>query len=110
MGKKFFADGNVDITYGDLRLRADHVEFDDETKTAVAHGHVQFDRGEQHLDADSATFELRTGHGDFRNVHGSFKTQRKPNINLLVSSNPLLFYAAEVERVDERPTKFVKPG
>ncbi len=102
VGKKFFADGNVDITYRDFRLRADHVEFDDETKTAIARGHVQFDREEQHLDADSATFELRTGHGVFHNVHGSFKTHRRPNINLLVSSNPLLFYAEEVERVDER--------
>ncbi len=105
VGKKFFADGNVDIVYRDFRLRADHVEFDDETKVAIARGHVQFDRDEQHLDADTATFELRTGHGVFHNVHGSFKTQRRPNINLLVSSNPLLFYAVEVERVDERVYK-----
>ena len=105
VGKKFFADGNVDIVYRDVRLRADHVEFDDETKVAIARGHVQFDRDEQHLDADTATFELRTGHGVFHNVHGSFKTQRRPNINLLVSSNPLLFYAVEVERVDERVYK-----
>ncbi len=102
VGKKFYADGNVDALYQDFRLRADHVEFDDETKTAVARGHVRFDRDTQHIDADSATFNVRSGQGVFKNVSGTIKAERRPNGNLLVSPNPLIFQAAEVERVDDR--------
>ena len=105
VGKVYYADGNVDIRYEDIRLRADHVEFNDETKVAVARGHVQFDRDTQHLDADSATYELRSGHGAFKHVRGTVKAERRPNANLLVSPNPLYFEAAEVERVDERTYK-----
>src|SRR5713226_1304646 len=85
VGKVFYADGNVDIRYEDIRLRADHVEFNDETKAAVARGHVQFDRDTQHLDADSVTYELRSGRGAFKHVRGTVKAERRPNANLLVS-------------------------
>jgi len=42
-GDLFIADGDVDIAYEGARLRADHVEFNEKTKEAVASGHVQFD-------------------------------------------------------------------
>jgi len=41
-------DGDVDIHYGDTRLRADHVEYDSETYEATATGHVQLDYGNEH--------------------------------------------------------------
>src|SRR5215470_20399305 len=37
------ADGAVDIHYGNQRLRADHVEYNDQTNEAMARGHVIFD-------------------------------------------------------------------
>ena len=105
VGKIFYADGNVDILYEDARLRADHVEFNDETKVAVARGHVQFDRDTQHLEADRGTYNLRTATGTFEHVRGTVKAERRPNPSLLVSPNPLYFEADEVERVDERTYK-----
>jgi LPS-assembly protein len=101
-GKMFYADGNVDVRFEDMRLRADHVVYNDETKIAIARGHVQFDRGTQHLDAEQASYNLQTGTGTFRHVQGTIKVERRPNPNLLVSPNPLYFEAAEVDRVDER--------
>src|SRR3981081_101209 len=49
-GDLFIADNDVDIRYGNIRLRADHVEYDDKTFEATARGHVQFEYDTQHLE------------------------------------------------------------
>src|SRR5487761_982777 len=100
-GKIFFADGHVDILYAGIRLRADHVEYNEVTMTAVARGHVQFDYQSQHMDADEGTYNLKTGRGLFRNVRGTVTVQHLSNPNALVSPNPLTVAAATVERTDE---------
>jgi LPS-assembly protein len=92
------ADGDVDIHYGDSRLRADHVEYNGKTYEAVATGHVQLDYGNEHLEADEAHYNVSTGHGLFHNVRGTIKIERRPNPTLLVSDNPLYFQARDVER------------
>jgi LPS-assembly protein len=98
-GDLYIADGDVDIRYGDLRLRADHVEYNSKTSESVARGHVQFDYENQHLEGDEASYNVSTGHGLFRNVHGIVKIERRPNPTVLVSENPLYFEAREVERL-----------
>jgi LPS-assembly protein len=98
-GDLFIADGDVDIRYADLRLRADHVEYNNKTFQAVARGHVQFDFDNQHLDGDEAHFNVRTGRGTFRNVRGTVKVERRDNPAILVTDNPLYFEAQEVERL-----------
>ena len=100
-GRVFYADGNVDIHYGEVRLRADHVDYDSDAQTVSAHGHVQLDYLTQHLDADEAHYELRTGRGDFRHVRATFAIQRRPTPTLLLSPNPLYFEAEEAERLDQ---------
>jgi LPS-assembly protein len=92
------ADGDVDIRYGDTRLRADHVEYNSKTFEAVATGHVQLDYNNEHLDADEAHYNVSTGHGLFHNVHGTIKVERRPNPAILISDNPLYFEARDVER------------
>jgi LPS-assembly protein len=92
------ADGDVDIHYGDTRLRADHVEFNSKTYEAIATGHVLLDYGNEHLEADEAHYNVSTGHGLFHNVRGRVKIERRPNPALLVSDNPLYFEASDVER------------
>jgi LPS-assembly protein len=100
-GKIFYADGSVDIHYGDARLRADHVQYDSEAQTVSAHGHVRLDYLTQHLDADDARYELRTGRGAFHHVRATFAIQRRPTPTLLLSQNPLYFEAEEAERLDQ---------
>ena len=92
------ADGDVDIHFGDTRLRADHVEYNSKTFEAVATGHVQLDYNNEHLDADEAHYNVSTGHGLFHNVRGSVKIERRPNPAILISDNPLYFEAHDVER------------
>src|SRR2546429_9408603 len=62
-GDLFIADKNVDLQYAGMRLRADHVEYNDKTHDALAQGHVQFDFENQHLEADEAHYNFSTGVG-----------------------------------------------
>jgi LPS-assembly protein len=99
-GKVFYADGNVEIRYQNLRLRADHVEYNSETGQAAARGNVRFEMDSQFIEASDATYNLRTERGLFRDVRGEIRAQRRPNPNVLLSDNPVTFAAKEVERVD----------
>jgi LPS-assembly protein len=97
-GQVFLADKNVDLQYAGMRLRADHLEYNDTTHDSLAQGHVQFDYENEHLEADEAHFNFTTGVGNFSNVRGSIKILRRPNPMVLVSDNPLYFEAHQVER------------
>jgi len=97
-GDLITADGDVDIRYGDTRLRADHVEYDSKTYEATATGHVQLDYDNEHLEASEAHYNVSTGHGLFHNVRGTVNIERRPNPAILISDNPLYFEARDVER------------
>jgi LPS-assembly protein len=97
-GDLFIADKKVDLRYATMRLRADHLEYNDTTHDSLAQGHVQFDYENEHLEADEAHFNFTTGVGTFSNVRGSIKILRRPNPVVLVSDNPLYFEARQVER------------
>lgn len=101
-GKRLIYEGNVEVTYQKLRLLADRIEYDDTTKQLIATGHVRFDYETQHLEAESAEYNVRTGRGIFRKVHGTFRIDRQPNPNILLTQNPIEFEAREIERKDER--------
>lgn len=101
-GSRYIADGNVQATYEDKRLRADHAEYDSQTGDLQLRGHVQFDSGTQHIEAEQGRFDVKKGSGSFATVRGTVKTPRQDNPMVLLSSNPLYFEAQEVERLDER--------
>ncbi|MGH9717185.1 MAG: LPS-assembly protein LptD [Candidatus Acidiferrales bacterium] len=105
VGKIYYADGNVDVVYENARLRADHVEYNSETQEIIARGHVQLDYKNQHVEAADATYDLRTGHGIFHDVRGTFRLERHPSPTLLVSPNPIYFQAKEAERVNQNEYK-----
>lgn len=98
-GDLFIADGSVDLQYQEFRLRADHMEYNNRTRDAVAGGHVQFDYENQHLEADEARYNVASGTGTFQNVRGTVRIMRRPNPMVLVSENPLYFQAGEVQRL-----------
>ncbi len=101
VGKVFYADGHVDVSYENYRIRADHAEYNSETGVVNAAGHVQLDYLTQHVEADDVRYELRTGRGLFHHVRATFAVQRRPTPTLLISPNPLYFEADEAERVNE---------
>jgi LPS-assembly protein len=101
-GKVFFADGDVDIVFENLRLRADQVQLDTESAQAAARGNVRFEMDNQLIEADEAHYNLRTGRGFFLRVRGSVRVQRAPRPDVLLSPNPFYFEAEEVQRLDSR--------
>jgi LPS-assembly protein len=98
-GDLYLADNDVDIHYGDLRLRADHVEYNSVTSLTTANGHVQFDYDNQHIESDDGELNIGTGRGTFHNVRGTVKLERRPNPSVLITQNPLYFEAKEVDRI-----------
>jgi LPS-assembly protein len=101
-GDVFLADGNVEIQYRNIRLRADRVQYNSKTYLAAASGHVQLDVDTQHVSAASADFNVRSGEGRFEKVHGEVRVTHRPNENVLVTPNPLVFEAQELRRLDSR--------
>lgn len=106
-GDVFVADRDVDLRYQNMRLRADHLEYNSLTSVAVASGHIQFDFSTQHLEADEVRYNVRTGRGAFEHVRGFVEIQRRPNPTVLVTPNPLYFEARVVERLGERTYKIL---
>src|SRR5271156_3302201 len=104
VGKIYYADGHVDIHYENTRLRADHVEYNEETQVVIARGNVQLDYLTQHVEAEDARYEVITGHGIFHHVRATFAVQRRQTPTLLISQNPIYFEAEEAERLD--PTSY----
>ena len=101
VGKTFYADGHVDLNYQNARLRADHIEYDSDAQIVIARGNVQLDYMTQHVEADDARYELKTGRGTFHHVRATFAVQRRPTPTLLISSNPLYFEAEEADRLND---------
>lgn len=108
VGRIYYADGNVDLVYENVRLRADHVEYNEDTQIASAHGHVQLDYLTQHVEADDAVYELQTGRGKFHHMRATFAVQRRASPTLLISPNPIYFEAEEAERIDRDTYKLHK--
>ena len=107
-GDRYIADGDVDVRYLDMRLRADHIEYDPKTYDVLARGHVIFDYTTQHIEAPEGRYNIRTDQGVFLHVHGTITVARRPNPNVLFSTNPIYFEADEVDRVAEQTYVFKK--
>ena len=104
VGRIYYADGDVDVRYQNTRLRADHVEYNEDTQVVTARGHVQLDYETQHVEAEDARYEVNTGRGTFHHVRATFAIQRHTTPTLLISPNPIYFEAEEAERLD--PTTY----
>ncbi len=101
-GKTYYAEGDVEIRYESLLLRADRLKYDTETAEVTAQGGILFEVDSQRVEAEEIRFNLETGRGRFTSVRGRIEFRREPSESLLVSPNPLYFEAREVERLDSR--------
>ena len=100
VGKIYYADGHVDVHYENTRLRADHVEYNEDTQVVLAHGNVQLDYLTQHVEAEDARYEVATGRGSFHHVRATFAVQRRQSPTLLISPNPIYFEAETADRIN----------
>src|SRR5215813_4870586 len=64
------SDKQVIATYMDMRVEADVLTLDRSTDILTAGERVRYVRGEESLEADSVTFNVKTKAGDFKNVRG----------------------------------------
>ncbi|MDW8353939.1 MAG: LPS assembly protein LptD [Bryobacterales bacterium] len=103
-GPWFRLQGAVEIETNEMRLTADEVEYNQETKEARASGHVHFRhfaRGEE-LWADRAELNLAEETGRFYRVRGVTPPRVEPRPGLLVTSNPFYFEGAWAEKKKNR--------
>ena len=107
-GDLYIADGDVDVRYLDMRLRADHIEYNSKTYDTFARGHVIFDYMTQHLEAPEGHYNVRSDQGVFLHVKGTISVARRPNPNVLFSTNPISFESEEVDRLAEDRYVFKK--
>ena len=70
IGHVYHAAGDAVVTYEDLRIEADVIDWDQDTNIVTAGNHIKYTRGDEHLEADHVSANLETRTGDFTNVKG----------------------------------------
>ncbi len=87
--------GDAELHYGQYVLRADKVNYNQDTGEARAEGHLQLDGGpaDEHILADHATLNLDLDTGRFYDVTGSVGVHGKLNRRKVIytTPNPFLF-------------------
>ncbi len=71
-GRILEATGDVDITYGQVFIRADHVRYDRETEDALAEGGVFITDGKSRLEGNRLEYNTGTGKGILYQGNGFF--------------------------------------
>jgi LPS-assembly protein len=93
--ERIFASGEVEVRYRQLRLFADRVEVNTETKDVLAEGNVVLQLPEETISASRLILNLDTLEGKMEDVHGQIQ--------------PTLFYRAEmIERRREAIYHFTR--
>ena len=71
--KVIVLDGEVEITYGNRVITADHIEYDTDSDEVTATGHLLIRGGEnnERIEASHGIFNTKTETGRFYDVHGS---------------------------------------
>ena len=98
--------GSVLIETSDMRLRADEVDYNEDTGDAEARGHVHMEnlaRGET-LDCDRAEYNVNTETGKFYNISGTSVPRVRARRGLLTSNNPFYFEGVWAEKFKDHYT------
>lgn len=96
--------GKAAIESEDLRIEADEIDYNTESKIAEARGSVYFQSFEQgeELWAERAEYSFNERRGSFYNVKGSAPAQIDPRPGILTTGNPFLFQGEWAEKLDNR--------
>jgi len=79
----YSASGNVVLTYQDHILRADSIRYDRSSGDVQFQGHAKLTGGEndEYIEASHGTYNVRTGLGQFYDVHGSVGIEKRTTRN-----------------------------
>jgi len=93
--ERIFAVGNVEVRYKDIRLFADRVEINPDTKDAYAEGNVVIHTPDEVMSADKVFFNLDSSKGELKKVFGMIQ--------------PSIYYEAEsIDKKNENLYSFQK--
>ncbi len=93
--------GQVQVSFRRMLLRADDITYDDATGDVTATGHVTFEGGphDEHLQATRATYNVHDDKGKFYDVTGTTGAKVQGKHVILTTSNPFAFSGQLVEKV-----------
>jgi LPS-assembly protein len=96
--------GQAQVEMTDMLLRADEIDYDDETGDAEARGHVYFQHftGGEILEADRAEYNTVEETGKYYNVRGSAPAKIEARPGVLTTTNPFSFQGKWAERLRDR--------
>jgi LPS-assembly protein len=92
--------GQVHIEYETYTVSADTMEYNSDTGEISADGHVLIEGGgnDEHIEADHATYNIRSETGRFEHVRGTTGMRLREKRLILTSSNPFSFTGKVVEK------------
>ncbi len=92
-GDRIVLEGTVRIQYGDYRVDADRIEYNDATGDVEAKGHVHINGASntETLDAERASLNIHSETGHFYDVRGSVGVKTTTHGNVYTTDNPFLF-------------------
>ncbi len=95
--------GHAVIEQNDAILKADEIDYNEETGEAEARGHVFYENfaHNEKITCDRVEYNLDTERGKFYNVRGYVKTRVDAKPGLLTSDNPFYFESKWAERVED---------
>lgn len=96
--------GLAEIETPEYLLRADEIDYNEDTGDADARGNVRFRRfqsGEE-LEADRVEYNLTAGTGKFFNVRGSTPAKIEARPGVLTTSSPFSFAGRWAQRIENR--------
>ena len=103
-GSVYILDGNAEVEDRSLLVRADHIEYDEETGDVTAHGHVYFhgfEKNEQ-LWCDHMVYNREDQKGQFYDVRGEAMPKVVVRRGILSGNSPFHFEGEWAERIGER--------
>jgi len=101
--------GHAQVTYRDMKLVADEIDYNSTTSDTVARGHVVLTNADAHLESDEAHYNVREQQGWLLNARGYVHAKAHPRGHTLVTENPFYLQAARVDRL-ENDTYEIRKG
>jgi LPS-assembly protein len=93
--------GHVEVNYGETRVTANQVTYNEATGGIVAKGHVTYTDPGAHLEADEAHYNVLTEQGWFLNARGYLLPRLKPKPGVTQVGSPFYLQAKIVQRLNE---------
>ena len=95
--------GSALVETVDTQLKADEIDYNDDTGDAEARGHVHFENFEtgEKLDCDHAEYNTDEKTGKFYDVSGSSPSRIQARPGLLTTNNPFYFQGQWAERLKD---------